>query len=1253
MLLDNRYQLKEPLGQGGVGVVHRAFDLTLQRPVAIKRLDRSKDESGQGIERLRREAALLSRLAHPNIIHFYDLGEADDQPYLVLEYIAGCTLRDLLEAHQAPLPIEIAVHIISGVLAALMAAHEAGVIHRDLKPENIMLVGVEPKTALDAVTLRPEVKVMDFGLAYLSSQVRITAENLVAGTALYLAPETALGQTADNRADLYAVGVILYEMVAGRPPFLGHDPLVVISQHLHATPISPRWHNASLPPALATIILKLLTKNPADRYQTAQAVLADLKEAQPTGREERPLTKISLLEAIARGRFVGREEELSLLRSSIDAMLRATGGVVFIEGDPGIGKSRLVSEACVYAHLKGAQVFVGHCYDADLTLPYQPFIEIVKAYVQTNIKPGSTGHLPASLAAELVKLAPGLEAHLGVAPISMDISPAEARLRLFEAVAMLLTGGPEPIMLILENMHWASPLELALLYHLVQTGARNRRILLIVTYRGGHQEHDPANRLAELITHLNRADLATHFRLEALSSDEVTTLLETLLEGEIAPDFSRAIFEVTEGNPFFIEEILKALIEEGRIFRDPARDRWAEINLLGLEIPASLKEVVGRRFEKLSRTHRHILSVAALLGRQFRVDALLAAAEASFQAPMLSLSTPISERSGMRSSGQGVSEKEVIEALTEAVRMQLIRRIQPSEESQDTEVYAFEHSLIRQTLYENLGPWWRMRLHRQIGHALEKLNQSRPEPIVPPDELAYHFSMAGGTDKERAISYSLVAINNALWVYASEVAVKHYQTILELLEDDEDIAQKAWVLEQLGDLYCHRTRQMVDAVAAYEWAIQLWQTVPQPDRPALIRLYRKMGEIARHWQGYVEKLDTYLAEALRLLDEDPSQVESLERARVLAAMAFNLHAQRTTKPADEEALNLAQTAVRLATQLAAADEESTALDAMRRIYRSRGDLAAAHDIDRRRLALISRMTNPTEAVDAHLGASQMGWETGGLAAASQCCLEALTIARRTDNIGGQWAALRRLVMLHLQWGKLSTAVTYANQGVALGPRTGLLEFGEPVEALFRTHLAILQTLQGQAEAAARELAELSALYPTPEAPPYRFALGWLHYEAEAWAEARPNLKNGHAYPSPFLPAHFELVLLVEVYGHLGDQAALNQVRPAAEAEARRWNLPYLLAILNRGYGAFYTEQEAWEKAEAAFKQALAVTRHKTLWYQDARTWLDYGRMLARRNQPGDTALARDFLSEAQGMFTTFGAHALAEKAWVEGVRLSQ
>jgi tetratricopeptide (TPR) repeat protein len=1223
VLLNDRYQLEETLGQGGAGVVYRAFDRAQQRPVAIKYLATTNSGPDQGAVRMQREAALLSRLAHPNIVGFYGLDQAAGQPFLVLEYIAGCTLRDLLDEVEGALPLATAEHIIRAVLAALAAAHQANIIHRDLKPENIMLVGVNPDSALAAEIMDPPVKVMDFGLAYLSDEVRITGENLVAGTALYLAPEAAQGQVVDGRADLYAVGLILYELVAGRPPFSGHDPLAVISQHLHASPISPRWHNPALPPTLAQLTLKLLAKNPAERYQSADEVLAALAQIDLSAPEAGPPSRASLLESMARSRLVGRQAEVAAIHQAIAGLANGSGRVIFIEGAPGIGKSRLVREGAAYARLQGLPVFTGHCFDADLPLPYQPFVEIIKAYVQSNLSPASTGHLPVRLAAELVKLAPSLEPQLGLAPAEVEGTPAEARLRLFEAVTALLSNGSGPVVLILESFHWASPPDIALLHHLAHGGGGPQPLLLLVTYRGeGHGSPNP--RLLELIAHLSRANLATPLHLAALAAEQVTAWLESLLEGEIAPEFSQAIFTTTEGNPFFIEEILKALVEEDRIFRDPGRTRWEGTNLAQLEIPTSLQAVLARRFEQLNPAQRQILSLAGLLGRQFQLETLLAVAT-------------------------DFSEVQVLAALEAAQAMQLVNRV-PGDRAE--EGYTFSHALLHQALCAGLSARQRARWHGQIGQALLRLNEGQARPPVGPAQLAYHFSLAGGQATQQAISYSLMAIEEALQVYASEVAVKHFQLILDLLPPETDISWRAWLMEQLGDLYFERTRQIVDAVAAYERAIQLWQLAPEPDPLALIRLYRHMGEIARYWPGAVTQLDDYLAEALHLLDQTPGHGESLERARVLATLAFHHNAMATTPAEQAQSLNLAQDAAALAGRLAAANEEAMALDALQRIYRDQGDLSAAHQIDRRRLELIPRLTNPTEAVDAQLGASQMGWESGDLAGATNFCLEGLKLARRTDNVGGQWEALRRLVTLHLQWGKIPAAISYAEQGLALGPRAGLLEFGEPVEALFLAHLALLASLQGRSELAARQSAELRALYPAPDMPPYRFAQGRLHYELEAWDEAALALEGSRPFAFAFWPVPIEQLLLVEVYGHLGDELALNEIGPGLGAALERLNLPYLQAIYQRGYGAYHAGYQEWAEAEAAFNRALAATRRRAFWYQDARTWLAYGRMLAQRNRPGDVAQALEYFSEAQSLFLSFGANALAEKAWLAATRLA-
>lgn len=257
-LLNNRYRLKTQLGEGGAGIIFKAEDEQLSREVAIKLLLSEGDISGDKLARFRGEARSVARLNHPNIITLYDYAEEDGRPYLVIEYIPGMDLWELDNGYAPNLmPLAEALPIFDGILAALEYSHAHQVIHRDLKPENVM------------ITPDKQVKVMDFGLARIEGQSRLTQDGLVAGTAAYLAPELAQGEPGDHRVDLYAMGVIMYELTTGRRPFSGDDPLTVVSQHIHAPVVPPQHYNSSIPKELQAVILKLLAKTPNDRYATA------------------------------------------------------------------------------------------------------------------------------------------------------------------------------------------------------------------------------------------------------------------------------------------------------------------------------------------------------------------------------------------------------------------------------------------------------------------------------------------------------------------------------------------------------------------------------------------------------------------------------------------------------------------------------------------------------------------------------------------------------------------------------------------------------------------------------------------------------------------------------------------------------------------------------------------------------------------------------------------------------------------------
>ncbi|MBN2394065.1 MAG: protein kinase [Anaerolineae bacterium] len=261
--LNNRYRLTEWLGEGGMGIVYRAHDEVLDRDVAIKFLLPQHIANAEAGERFMREARAVARLSHPNIMTLYDVGKESDWHYMVLEYIPGQNLRDVAKAHAGSLPLGEALAAIRDVLEALAYAHTQGIIHRDIKPENLQR------------TPEGQIKVTDFGISIAQGATRITETDIVIGTVHYLAPEVIQGQPPDARSDLYAVGVVLYELLAGHPPFQGDTETLTLSQILHA-PIPPlRTEHPTIPVDVERIVLKLMAKSPAERYPSAEAVLAD------------------------------------------------------------------------------------------------------------------------------------------------------------------------------------------------------------------------------------------------------------------------------------------------------------------------------------------------------------------------------------------------------------------------------------------------------------------------------------------------------------------------------------------------------------------------------------------------------------------------------------------------------------------------------------------------------------------------------------------------------------------------------------------------------------------------------------------------------------------------------------------------------------------------------------------------------------------------------------------------------------------
>ncbi|MCH7740390.1 MAG: protein kinase, partial [Chloroflexi bacterium] len=326
---NGRYEVTGFLGEGGKKKVYRAHDTTLDRDVAfgLIKAEGLDDESRQRITREAQAMALLGD--NPNIMPIFDLGEENGQPYMVGPLMGGGDVESLIEnAEDGRLSLEDALRIASEICRGLEFAHSKSIIHRDLKPGNVWLT--------DDGTAR----IGDFGLAISLNRSRLTQEKMMVGTVSYMPPEQATGGEVTPRSDLYSLGAMLYEMVTGRPPFLGDDEIAIIGQHINTPPVAPSWHNQSLPRTLDSLIMRLLSKDPGERPESAAEVLQALEAIDPAEAVAAHDEEQGSLDSMSGGVFVGRHREMDQLKARFEDTLGGHGKMVALVGEPGIGKTR-------------------------------------------------------------------------------------------------------------------------------------------------------------------------------------------------------------------------------------------------------------------------------------------------------------------------------------------------------------------------------------------------------------------------------------------------------------------------------------------------------------------------------------------------------------------------------------------------------------------------------------------------------------------------------------------------------------------------------------------------------------------------------------------------------------------------------------------------------------------------------------------------------------------------------------------------
>jgi ABC-type oligopeptide transport system substrate-binding subunit len=793
----------------------------LDRPVALKVM--SKAALGtEGRARLLREARTAARLNHPNIMAVYDAGEAVERgaPFIVMELVEGETLRRQLAGS-----IDETLKIARQICAALEHAHSNGIIHRDLKPENVMLLPSpsprELRGAFGGEGLGVRVKLMDFGLAFSPGTSRLTQDGMFIGTPNYIAPELIESQPATAASDLYALGVMLYELLTGRPPFGGDTLMAILSQHLYASVVPPSTYRAEIPPALDALIVHLLSKRPEDRPASAIEVRRSLEQIEAglsSGIAPAPVA-ISPLERIARGKLVARERELNEANLVWQRAAAGEGHVLLISGEPGVGKTRFVLEVMAQARYSGAQVLLGECY-AEGGAPYAPVAQIIQSALEPppSLSLAKTGEgkgegLSTSVIADLLTIAPALRADYPDIPPNPPLEIKVEQQRIFESVVRFCTvlAARAPLLLMIEDAHWADSSTLAVLRHLARR-SRSQRWLLVLTYR--EVELDEARPLNNVLLDLNRERLATRLKLARLDRAQTGELLAAMFQEDLAPEFSDGIYRETEGNPFFVEEVCKALIEEGKVYREGGR--WQQPDLREIAIPQNVKLAIQARVNKLPEAAQETLRLAAMLGREFSFDTLQAMSD--------------------------LDEDTLIDSLEMAQKAQLITEA-PRASRSTRLAFSFAHALIPSTLQDGLGRLRHQRLHRRAAQAIEQVARRTGRVEEWAAQLGQHYAGAGESGK--AIEYLLQAGARARRVYAYPEATDHYQQALAFLKEagPAGLARAARTAMNLGGLY-HSLMDYEHARQAYDEAFELWQRASEhrsqvslPPAPHALRGY--------------------------------------------------------------------------------------------------------------------------------------------------------------------------------------------------------------------------------------------------------------------------------------------------------------------------------------------------------------------------------------------------------------------------------
>jgi class 3 adenylate cyclase len=1174
-----RYRVKRFLGQGGRKHVYLSDDTAGGTEVAVALFD--TEGVGAAIQaRARREVEAMRKLGHHrHIVTVLDTGEDDGNPFIVSRYMPGGDVAGLLAAAGGRLEARRAVEIAADVTRALEHAHARGIVHRDLKPANVWIDD------------DGHARLGDFGLATTEARARVSGGTLV-GTVAYLPPEQALGQAASPQSDLYSLGGLLYEMLTGQPPFPGDDAVSIISQHLHADPVPPSRHNDEVPEAVDRAALHLLAKRPEDRPASASEAREDLLAALEA-REAAPTTKANPLESLAGGVFVGREPELERLREAVDTALAGRGSLQLLVGEPGIGKTRAAEELATYARVSGARVYWGRSREDEGAPAYWPWVQAIRAYARDADPVALAWQLGAG-AAEVAQLIPEVAEKLDIEP-AKGSDTEEARFRLFDSVTSLLlaTARDRPLMIVLDDLHWADEPSLLLLrFATRELGSSG--LLILGTYRDVELgRHHP---LARVLGELSAVEGSARIPLKGLSVAAVERYIEMTSGSPSPAGLAETVQEQTDGNPFFVGEVVRLLASEGKL--------TAGVSPAELQIPQGVREVIGRRLDRLSEETNRALRVAAVIGREFDEEAVVRVADMSPEALMTAAREAIAERL-VTERGDGR--------------------------------YSFAHALVRNTLYEELSPPKRAALHQRAGLAIEEICGGDVDERL--GELAHHFLESATPHGElaKAIDYAERAGEQDMEQLAYEDAVDVYGRALEVLElmAEPDEALRCRLLLALGGAEAKSAR-VADARQAFEKAAESARRLDDTDSLVGSAIGIAMLSDAGRLD---EKLLALLDEALDRIGPE----RSARRAALLSAKSAEMYWVDNDLV---ESTRLVDQAIEIAREVEAPESLAAALQ--RKIFIPSGP-EAAHErlqLADEMLALGEKTGNREAVLRAH---GYRLWQFLELADIDAVDRELATYARLADELRmpeHSWLTIALRGMRGLLDGDIDGAERLANEARYAGQRAE-----QPVADQFygiqMTQIRSLQGRAGELLPAVRDLAERF-----PGIPAWRGGVITLAARSGDHDLARRELTRFAGHDFSAIPRDVNwsagMTLLGEAIAVVGDddraERAYEELLPyeglviaVARAVGCGGPVDRVLGLLARTIGRL-------DDAERHLGDAVEIATRMGDRPSMALSGLGLAEVLLERDRANDRELALQLLGDVLGTAREMGARWIVDRA---------